>query len=85
VNAAGLIAETLPREELWSAQTPQGFPRAMIERAYREARAANAHATDDAALCERIGLPVRIVPGSARAFKITDESDFARADAMPAA
>jgi 2-C-methyl-D-erythritol 4-phosphate cytidylyltransferase len=85
VNAVGLIAETLPREELWSAQTPQGFPRAMIERAYREARAANAHATDDAALCERIGLPVRIVPGSARAFKITDESDFARADAMPAA
>jgi 2-C-methyl-D-erythritol 4-phosphate cytidylyltransferase len=45
----------------------------------------NAHATDDAALCERIGLPVRVVAGSARAFKITDEADFARADAMPLA
>jgi 2-C-methyl-D-erythritol 4-phosphate cytidylyltransferase len=52
----------------------------MIERAYREARAANVHATDDAALCERIGLPVRTVAGSARAFKITEEADFARAE-----
>jgi 2-C-methyl-D-erythritol 4-phosphate cytidylyltransferase len=84
-NGQGLVSETLPREEIWSAQTPQGFPRAMIERAYREARGANLHATDDAALCERIGLPVRIVAGSARAFKITEESDFARADAMPLA
>ncbi len=33
----------------------------MIERAYREARSVNAHATDDAALCERLGLPVRVV------------------------
>jgi 2-C-methyl-D-erythritol 4-phosphate cytidylyltransferase len=74
------ITETIARERLWRAQTPQGFPREMIERAYREARAANVHATDDAALCERIGLPVRTVAGSARAFKITEEADFARAE-----
>jgi 2-C-methyl-D-erythritol 4-phosphate cytidylyltransferase len=85
VNGSGLISETIERDQLWGAQTPQAFPREMIERAYREARKVNAHATDDAALCERIGLPVRVVAGSARAFKITDESDFARADAMPAA
>jgi 2-C-methyl-D-erythritol 4-phosphate cytidylyltransferase len=85
VNGSGLISETIERDQLWGAQTPQAFPREMIERAYREARKVNAHATDDAALCERIGLPVRVVAGSARAFKITDEADFARADAMPLA
>jgi 2-C-methyl-D-erythritol 4-phosphate cytidylyltransferase len=85
VNGSGLISETIERDQLWGAQTPQAFPREMIERAYREARTVNAHATDDAALCERIGLPVRVVAGSARAFKITDEADFARADAMPLA
>jgi 2-C-methyl-D-erythritol 4-phosphate cytidylyltransferase len=79
-DESGRIIETIPRERLWRAQTPQGFPREMIERAYREARAANVHATDDAALCERIGLKVRVVAGSARAFKITDEADFARAE-----
>ena len=54
----------------------------MIERAYREARAQNLHATDDAALCERLGLPVRVVAGSELAMKITDEVDFARAESM---
>ena len=82
-SGTGRVIATEPREALWRAQTPQGFPRAMIERAYREARLDGAHATDDAALCERLGLPVRVVAGSARAFKITDEADFARADALP--
>ncbi len=81
-NEAGRVVETAPRDALWRAQTPQGFPRAMIERAYREARLDGVQATDDAALCERLGLPVHVVAGSARAFKITDEEDFARADAL---
>ena len=77
-----LVTATVPRDGLWRAQTPQAFPRAMIERAYREARAQNIHATDDAALCERLGLPVRVVAGSELAMKITDEVDFARAESM---
>ena len=76
------ITATVERDALWRAQTPQGFPREMIERAYVEARRENVHATDDAALCERLGLPVMIVAGSERAFKITEESDFARAEAL---
>lgn len=83
-DTEGRVQRTVDRSRLWRAQTPQGFPRAVIERAHREARAAKADATDDAGLCERIGVPVEIVPGSERAMKITDENDFARAEAFVA-
>lgn len=84
VDADGRIVATVDRAGLWRAQTPQGFPREVIERAHREAKAAgtHAHATDDAALCEAIGVPVHVVQGSERALKITAESDFARAEAL---
>ena len=82
VGEDGRVTRTLDRTKLWRVQTPQAFPRADIERAHREARAANVSATDDAALCERIGVPVTIVPGSERALKVTTESDFARVEAL---
>jgi 2-C-methyl-D-erythritol 4-phosphate cytidylyltransferase len=84
VDADGRITETVSRAGLWRAQTPQGFPRAVIERAHREAVAGGwqAEATDDAALCERIGVPVHVVRGSERAMKVTEETDFARAEAL---
>ena len=84
-NAEGLIQRTVDRATLWRAQTPQAFPRAIIERAHRDARASNATATDDAALCERLGIPVAIVPGSERAMKVTTEADFERVEALFAA
>jgi 2-C-methyl-D-erythritol 4-phosphate cytidylyltransferase len=73
---------TVERAGLWRAQTPQGFPRAMIERAHGVARKDGVSATDDAALCERLGLPVRVVRGSERAIKVTEEADFPRAEAL---
>ena len=82
VNAAGRIVRTVPRAGLWRAQTPQGFPRGVIVRAHREARAARIDATDDAALCERLGIAVRVVRGSERLLKVTEEADFARAEAL---
>ena len=82
VDEDGRIVGTVDRERLWRAQTPQGFPRDVIVRAHREARAQRISATDDAALCERLGIPVRVVRGSERAMKITDQSDFARAEAL---
>lgn len=85
VDGEGRVVKTLDRARLWRAQTPQGFPRALLERAHREAKAAHATATDDAALCERIGIPVTIVPGSERAMKVTNESDFERIEALFAA
>lgn len=82
VDPDGRVVRTVDRARLWRVQTPQGFPREMIERAHREARVAGVDATDDAALCERLGLPVSIVRGSELAMKVTEDHDFARLDAL---
>lgn len=82
VDDAMRVVRTVDRSTLWRAQTPQGFPREMIVRLHREARERRLQATDDAALCEQMGYPVAVVRGSERALKITEESDFARAEAM---
>jgi len=84
VDEGGQVVRTVDRQHLWRAQTPQAFPRAILERAHEAARRERVVATDDAALCERLGVPVVVVMGSERAMKITEESDFARADALAA-
>ena len=81
-GADGEVLETVDRTGLMRIQTPQAFPIAMIERAQADAVQARVTATDDAALCERLGLRVVVVPGSERAMKITTEADFARAEAL---
>jgi 2-C-methyl-D-erythritol 4-phosphate cytidylyltransferase len=82
VGDDGAIVRTVDRTTLWRAQTPQAFPRDMLVRAYQEGRAQHVDATDCAALCERLGLPVRVVAGSERAMKITTPDDFSRANAL---
>ena len=82
VDASGRVVRTVERAGLWRAQTPQGFPREVIVRAHRDARTHRVSATDDAGLCERLGIPVAVVRGSERAMKITEDSDFARAEAL---
>ena len=82
VDETGRILRTVERTRLWRAQTPQGFPREMLEAAHRDVRESNIVATDDAALCERLGLPVVVVRGSERAMKVTEESDFAHVEAL---
>jgi 2-C-methyl-D-erythritol 4-phosphate cytidylyltransferase len=82
VGDDGTIVRTVDRERLWRAQTPQGFPRRVIVDVHRRARAERVTATDDAALCERYGIAVRVVRGSERALKVTDSGDFARVDAL---
>jgi 2-C-methyl-D-erythritol 4-phosphate cytidylyltransferase len=82
VDDSGAVVRTIERERLWRAQTPQGFPRDVIVRVHRDAKAARVTATDDAALCERLGIPVKVVRGSERAMKLTDETDFARVEAL---
>ena len=82
VNEHNHIVETVDRTSLWRAQTPQAFPRAMLVRAHETARLSGLPATDDAALCERIGAPVVVVRGSERATKVTDEADFALAESL---
>jgi 2-C-methyl-D-erythritol 4-phosphate cytidylyltransferase len=75
------ITRTVARERLWRAQTPQGFPRAMIERAYSGLES-DATPTDDAELCERAGLPVEVVPDSPYNLKVTTADDFRIAEAL---
>ena len=82
VDASGRIVRTVERDGLWRAQTPQAFPRLMLEEAHVAARRDGIRGTDDAALAERLGVPVVVVRGSERGLKITDEADFARADAL---
>jgi 2-C-methyl-D-erythritol 4-phosphate cytidylyltransferase len=86
-DTAGLVVRTVPRDRLVVVQTPQAFPRAMLETAHQRARsdAGSLAATDDAALCERLGHAVRVVAGSPRNLKITTQEDFALAAALAAA
>jgi len=82
VDEKGSVIETIDRTGIVRIQTPQAFPRLMIERAHAEARAANLTATDDAGLCERLGFPTIVVAGSEKALKITHDIDFAHAEAL---
>ncbi len=78
--ADGTILETVSRAGLHTAQTPQGFPFAAILAAHQKASAAGrSDFTDDAAIAEWTGLPVRIVPGSPDNLKITWAKDIAMA------
>jgi 2-C-methyl-D-erythritol 4-phosphate cytidylyltransferase len=74
------IAETVSRENLWEAQTPQVFRRQLLIDAY--ARRGGPPATDDAQLVERLGHKVTVVPGSAMNLKITTKDDLRLASAI---
>lgn len=76
----GRVLSTVDRHGLWTAQTPQAFPRSVLERAHAAARAEELPATDDAMLVERLGEPVELLPGSARNLKITTAHDLALAE-----
>jgi 2-C-methyl-D-erythritol 4-phosphate cytidylyltransferase len=76
------IARTLDRGRLWRAQTPQGFPRALLEEAHRRALAEGVVATDDAALVERLGGRVVVVEGSPENLKVTGPLDLPLAEAI---
>ena len=54
----------------------------MLLEAHRAAQREHVVATDDAALCERLGFQVDVVRGSEKAMKVTEETDFDRADAL---
>lgn len=79
VGDDGTIRAALPREELRRVQTPQGFDRATLDRAYGRLPAA-AELTDDAAVVHTIGVQVTTVPGDERAAKITVAHDLATAE-----
>lgn len=76
----GRITETVSREHLWAAQTPQVFQRKLLEEAF--ARRDGFPATDEAQLVERIGHAVTLVESSPLNIKITTQEDFRMAEAL---
>jgi 2-C-methyl-D-erythritol 4-phosphate cytidylyltransferase/2-C-methyl-D-erythritol 2,4-cyclodiphosphate synthase len=76
----GLVAATMARDDMWRAQTPQGFDLAAIVRAH--AMVAGRDLTDDAAVAEAAGLAVRLVAGDEDNLKITTEDDLRRAERL---
>jgi len=79
VGADGEIHETVDRSVLSAVQTPQGFPLADLAAAYA---AAASEETDDAGLVAASGRAVSVIPGDARAFKITTPWDLRRAEEL---
>lgn len=75
------ITGTVPRGDLWRAQTPQGFRFAAILAAHR-AQAGCDDLTDDAAVAEAGGIGVTMVEASEDNFKITTEDDLRRAEIL---
>ncbi|MEN0109672.1 MAG: 2-C-methyl-D-erythritol 4-phosphate cytidylyltransferase, partial [Planctomycetota bacterium] len=79
-SAEGRVAETVPRDGLWAAQTPQVFSLPLLRRAHAEG--AGVAATDDCQLVERLGEPIALVPGAATNVKITTPADLRLAEAI---
>ncbi len=71
-----LITATIPRELIVHAQTPQGAKVPLMRRAFNDAAADEFTGTDEASLLERAGVPVYVVAGSARNFKVTQPGDL---------
>ncbi|WP_168719687.1 2-C-methyl-D-erythritol 4-phosphate cytidylyltransferase [Thermosulfurimonas marina] len=80
VSEEGRVLETLSREGLWLAQTPQGARRDWLAEAFR--KAGREEFTDEAALLEAAGFPVFVVLGDPRNFKLTYPEDFSLLEAF---
>lgn len=74
------IIDTPNRDHLWAAQTPQGFQADLLKNAHLKAVKLDWEVTDDAALFEKMGLPVQIVIGEETNLKITTQQDLAIAE-----
>ncbi len=82
VGENDIVGRTVPRANLWLAQTPQAFQYGLLKEAYRAACDEKFYGTDDASLVERIGKEVKIVEGFYENIKITTNEDMQTADAL---
>jgi 2-C-methyl-D-erythritol 4-phosphate cytidylyltransferase len=76
------IVDTIARNAIWLAQTPQAFRYDLIKQAHDQARIDGYVGTDDASLVERVGGTVKIIRGSRNNLKITTEEDLKIARAL---
>ena len=77
-----VVVETLKRETIWLAQTPQAFQANLLRLAYEKASRDKMMVTDDAALVESLGVSVYLVPGSPENIKVTTPTDLVVAEAI---
>jgi 2-C-methyl-D-erythritol 4-phosphate cytidylyltransferase len=77
-----VVVETVERETIWLAQTPQAFQANLLRLAYEKASRDKLMVTDDAALVERLGVSVHLVPGSPENIKVTTPTDLVVAEAI---
>ena len=82
VDKSGQIVDTIARDTIWLAQTPQAFRYDLIKKAHDQARLDGYQGTDDAALVERLGQAVKILRGSRSNIKITNKEDLKIARAL---
>jgi 2-C-methyl-D-erythritol 4-phosphate cytidylyltransferase len=80
VDEARIVRDTPDRSHLWAAQTPQGFEVKLLKKCHEAGREKGWEVTDDAALFEKCGLPVRIVEGEETNLKVTTPVDLALAE-----
>ncbi len=78
------VVETVPRESLWAAQTPQAFHVAILRQAMERAQQDGFEGTDEASLVERLGVKVPISHGDGENIKVTTPADLARAETIAA-
>ncbi|NGO71595.1 2-C-methyl-D-erythritol 4-phosphate cytidylyltransferase [Streptomyces boncukensis] len=76
------VTGTPDRSRLRAVQTPQGFARDVLAEAHARVAREGEGATDDAGMCERIGVEVVVVPGHEEAFKVTRPLDLVLAEAV---
>ena len=76
------ILETLPRETIWRAQTPQVFSKAALEEAIQIAIDENLEGTDESSILEKIGYQIGFIEGSPLNIKITTKEDWTFAKAI---
>lgn len=79
---ADSISNTVDREGLWQAQTPQTVQTNLLKKAYKIAEKDYFEGTDEASLLEHAGIPVTVVEGSEKNIKITRPEDLVVADAL---
>jgi 2-C-methyl-D-erythritol 4-phosphate cytidylyltransferase len=81
-DEAGFVQQTLPREQLWSIQTPQTFALQLIREAHAQALQDGFVGTDEGSLVQRLGKPVKIIMGAYDNIKVTTPEDLIVAEAL---
>ncbi len=76
------VVETVVRDGIWRAQTPQGFRYSVLLEAHERALEEHFAGTDDAALVQRLGVAIVVVPGDETNLKVTSDSDLRLAEAI---